>query len=676
MSKRKTTDTSSRKPAGKPPPGRRTAARPTSRGRGWGATIAKWMAVAGIWAVILVVGAVAYFAYDLPDISEVEAPSRRPAITMLASDGTTFARYGDLHGTMVNAADLPEHLVNAVIATEDRRFYSHFGVDPIGLARAVYTNWRRGALVQGGSTITQQLAKNLFLTPERTLRRKVQEALLAFWLERTYTKNQILTAYLNRVYLGAGTYGVEAAARTYFGKSAMEVDLREAAILAGLLKAPSRFSPASNPAKAAERANVVLGAMTQAGFLSAAEVEALRSQPPLPRRKPGEDAWRYFADWVAEQVPALIGVDHPDVVVRTTLDIGLQRAAERRTDALLAGPGREVKAGSAAVLTMAPDGAIRVMIGGGDYGESQFNRATQALRQPGSSFKPLVFLAAVEAGLTGGSRIDDGPLRIGTWQPKNFEPGHSGLIPLSDALAFSINTSAVRVLDHAGIERTQGVARRLGIASPVGNDLSVALGTSEVTLLELTGAYAAFANGGRAVIPYGVTEILDRNGRVLYSRAGAELKPAVSRTHLAELNRMMIGAVEYGTGKAARLDRMAAGKTGTTQDHRDAWFVGFTADYVTGVWLGNDDNAPMARVTGGGLPARLWHDVMASAHEGLPPRPIPGLDAPAPAAPLLVSDDRAAPPAGSPALSGIGALIRKLTGNAKVEYTYPTGKDD
>ncbi|HSK40703.1 MAG TPA: transglycosylase domain-containing protein, partial [Arenibaculum sp.] len=378
-------------------------------------------------------GAGAWFAYGLPAISEVEAPQRRPAITMLAADGTQFARYGDLHGATVNAADLPRHLVEAVIATEDRRFFSHFGIDPIGLARATYVNLREGRVVQGGSTITQQLAKNLFLTPERTFTRKVQEAMLALWLEYTYTKNQILTAYLNRVYLGAGTYGVEAAARTYFGKPAQEVNLRESAVLAGLLKAPSRFSPTRNPRMAAERAQVVLAAMVDAGYLAAEELEALRRQPPVPRRKPGNDAWRYFADWVAEQVEDFIGAEHPDVVVRTTLDLDLQRGAERRVEALVTGPGTQAGAGQAAVVTLAPDGAVRALIGGTDYAESQFNRATQALRQPGSAFKPFVFLAAVETGLSADSLVDDRPVRVGGWQPANFEPGSHGMIPLRDA---------------------------------------------------------------------------------------------------------------------------------------------------------------------------------------------------------------------------------------------------
>jgi penicillin-binding protein 1A len=662
---------------GRPPQGK--PARRSPPGPGWRRRIGRAAAVLAIWAVILGLGAFAYFAYDLPDVAEVEAPVRRPAITMLAADGTRFARYGDLHGANVNAADLPEHMVNAVLATEDRRFFSHFGIDPIGLLRAAYVNFQAGRVVQGGSTITQQLAKNLFLTPERTLKRKVQEAMLALWLERNYTKNQILTAYLNRVYLGAGAYGIEAAAQTYFGKSAREVNLREAAVLAGLLKAPTRFSPSNNPDKAAERAQVVLAAMVDAGYVSVEEVEALRRHPPVPRRKPGEDAWRYFADGVADQIEDLIGAGHPDVVVRTTLDLNLQRAAERRTDALLAGPGAEAGIGQAAVVTLSPDGAVRAMIGGGNYAESQFNRATQALRQPGSAFKPFVFLAAVEAGMTAGTPVDDGPIRIGKWQPANFEPGHRGLIPLSDALARSINTSAVRVLDGIGVDPVRQLARRLGIASPIGDDLSVALGTSEVTLLELTGAYAAFANGGRAVLPYSITEIRDMQDRVLYRRAGSDLGPAIHPADLAEIDRMMMGVIEYGTGRSARLDRMAAGKTGTSQDHRDAWFMGFTADYVTGVWLGNDDNAPMRRVTGGGLPARLWREVMTVAHQGLPPRDIPGLHVPppAPAAPALVSAPAENPLEGIPVLEEFGNLLRRLTAVGHTpEREFPVRRND
>jgi penicillin-binding protein 1A len=643
--------------------GREKAARPGARG--WRRVLGRAAALAAIWGTVAGLFAFVYFAWDLPDIHRVTQAERRPAVTMLAADGTQFARYGDLHGDLVEVRDLPPHLVEAVLATEDRRFYYHFGIDPIGLARAVWVNWREGRVVQGGSTITQQLAKNLFLTPDRTLRRKVQEAMLAVWLEATYGKDQILAAYLNRVYLGAGTYGVEAAAETYFGKSATEVNLREAAILAGLLKAPSRFSPASNPRLAMERAEVVLQAMLDAGHVSAAEIEAIRNAPPTPRRKPDGEGWRYYADHVGEQVRAILGPEHGDVVVRTTLDGAVQQAAERRLSAALAGPGAQANAGQGAVVVMGHDGAVRALVGGGDYGESQFNRATAALRQPGSAFKPFLFLAAVEAGMNADTLVDAAPIRIGSWRPENFESGHTGVMTLRDALAHSVNTAAVRLADQVGVERMRDAARRLGIERPLGQDLSLALGTSELTPLELTGAYAALANGGRAVHPYSVVEIRDPEGRLLYRREASPAGPAASPGAVAEVNRMMMAVMEYGTGKGARLDRMAAGKSGTSQDHRDAWFVGFTGDLVAGVWLGNDDNAPMKRVTGGGLPARVWREVMTDAHQGRPPRPLPAVDAPAPAVARAREPARAIP-----VVDRFTSFLERLTGGS-IQVTGP-----
>ncbi|WP_328702939.1 transglycosylase domain-containing protein [Arenibaculum pallidiluteum] len=643
----------SRKP-NRPAPTARPAPKRKAGHSRWGRLAARGAALTAIWGAVAALFLLIFFAWDLPDVRQVTQAERRPSIAMLAADGTQFARYGDMHGKLVQVGELPPHLIEAVIATEDRRFYYHFGIDPIGLARAAWTNWRAGQVLQGGSTITQQLAKNLFLSPDRTLKRKVQEAMLAVWLEATYSKDEILGAYLNRVYLGSGTYGVEAAAQTYFGKSATEVNLQEAAIIAGLLKAPSRFSPAANPHLARERAGVVLAAMLDAGYVSEAEVEAIRNAPPTPRRKPGGDGWRYFADHVAEQVRGILGPEHGDVQVQTTLDPGVQRAAERRLTAMLSGPAAQAKASQAAVVVLGLDGAVRAMVGGGDYDESQFNRATVALRQPGSSFKPFLFLAAVEAGMTADTMVDASPVRIGTWRPENFEPGYNGTMTLRDALAHSVNTAAVRLIDQVGVDRMRDTARRMGIEHPLGRDLSLALGTSEVSLLELSGAYAAFANGGRAAPPFALTEIRDGAGRVLYRRTAGPATVAADPGAVGEVTRMMMAVLEYGTGKAARLDRMAAGKTGTSQDHRDAWFVGFTGDMVAGVWLGNDDNAPMRRVTGGGLPARLWREVMTDAHQGRPPRPLPGLDS----APMVVQvQERVAP-----VVDGFQSFIERLIG--------------
>ena len=640
-------------PAPRKPPERQP---PRPRRRGVWGFLLRWTAVLAIWGFVGLAAVVGWFAWDMPDMDEVELPTRRPSITLLAADGSEFLRLGDLVGDVVDSRRLPAHLVQAVLAVEDRRFFSHFGIDPVGLARAIWVNHNAGRTVQGGSTITQQLAKNLFLTPERSIRRKVQEALIALWLDWRYEKHEILTAYLNRVYLGAGTFGVDAAARTYFGKSALRVDLREAALLAGLLKAPSRFAPTNDPAESLKRASVVLDAMVDAGFVSETQATIAKSASLSSARGGPGGAGRYFADWVAEQVGAYVGREPRDLVVRTTLDVRAQAAAEQRLRAMLDGPGAQARAGQAAIVLMSPDGAVRALVGGRDWSDSPFNRATRALRQPGSAFKPFVYLAALETGMTPETLVEDAPIRIGRWAPENFEPGFRGSVTLTTAMAHSINTSAVRLLDRAGLDRTREVARALGITRPLVRDLSLALGTSEVTLVELTGAYGAFANGGRSVWPFAIVEIQDRQGRVLYRRQGGGGNGTVFPAgRIAQLDRMLAAVVEEGTGRAARLDRPAAGKTGTTQAHRDAWFVGFTADYVAGVWMGNDDNTPMARVTGGGLPARLWRDVMADVHQGLPARPLRGIAAPPPPA---EAPARAAPdPAATDPLT---ALIRRL----------------
>ncbi len=611
-------------------PARRTRRTASSR-RPW-RTLAKWFAVLAIWGFVVVLGAIAYFAYDMPDTRDVVVAERRPTLTVEASDGSAIARYGDMTGDDVHVDELPEHLIDAVLAIEDRRFYGHFGLDPIGIARAVYRNIQAGRMTQGGSTITQQLAKNLFLTQERTLRRKVQEALLAIWLEANYSKDEILTAYLNRVYLGAGTYGVDAAAQAYFGVSARQVNLWQSAILAGLLQAPSRYSPARNPDLAETRAEVVLSAMVDAGFLTATQAVAARDLPPTPRRRPASGSGgRYFADWVADLVPDYVGYDPADMVAVTTLDPQLQRSALAIVSDHLTDSGVD----QAAMVAMRLDGAVVAMVGGRAYDASQFNRAVQAQRQPGSAFKPFVYLAAMLQGLRPDTVVRDAPISIGQWSPGNFSDRYRGDITATEALAVSANTAAVRVLQQAGTDATVTLARRLGISSPLTTDMSLALGTSEVSLLELTAAYAAFATGGTGVWPYGIERILDTSGDTLYQREGGGPGRIVAAGAVGDLNRMLAAVVDYGTGRAAALDRPAAGKTGTSQDHRDAWFVGFTADYVVGVWVGNDDNRSMDGVTGGGLPARIWHDFMTAAHRGLPARALPGFGT----APVASADD-------------------------------------
>lgn len=593
---------------------------------------AKWTAIAAIWGIIATGAVAAWYAYDLPDVDSAMEITRRPTVTFLAADGTALATVGEVHGAPVRLSDLPAAMPDAVLAIEDRRFHDHFGIDLIGLTRAAYVNARAGRIVQGGSTITQQVAKNLFLTPERSIKRKVQEVLLALWLERRFSKEQILTLYLNRVYLGAGTYGVDAAARRYFGHMARDLSVYESAMLAGLLKAPSRFNPANDPAKADERARVVLAAMVDAGYLTPTEAERA-ARDRLGAVAANGPAARYFTDWLMEQVSGYVAPGDADLVVFTTLDPVLQGLAERAVRQALDGPAAKLDVGQAALLAMAPDGAVRAMVGGRNYGESQFNRATQALRQPGSAFKPIVFLAGLEAGLTPDSRLMDAPITVKGWTPGNFDDRYVGEVSMTQALARSLNTVSVRVAQKAGPQAVVATARRLGITSPLQPTLDLALGTGEVTLSELTSAFAAFANGGRGVWSYGIREVRDAGGAVLYRRAGSGPGQVVPAAHVAALNRMLERVLTEGTGKAAALDRPAAGKTGTSQNFRDAWFVGYTGHLVTGVWMGNDNGAPMRKVSGSGLPAQVWQTFMTAAHRGVPARPLPGGAEPAPKTP-------------------------------------------
>jgi len=582
----------------------------------WGGSLAIW---GGIAAMLLV----AWYAYDLPRIEEIAAVNRRPSITLMAADGTLLTTYGEVYGETVRVADLPPYVPQAVLAVEDRRFYDHFGVDLLGLARAMLANVRAGRIVQGGSTITQQLAKNLFLTPERTIKRKVQEMLLALWLEHKFGKDQILSLYLNRVYFGAGTYGLDAAARHYFGKPATQVSLYEAAQLAGLLKAPSRYNPVRDRDQAHERTALVLRAMIESGFVSAAEAEQARVQKTAGRAIAGAQA-RYFADWIMGQVASYVGRIDGDLTVITTLNPYQQRVAEEELAAMLDGDGQKRRVGQGAVLILDPDGAVRAMVGGRDYGESQFNRVTQALRQPGSAFKPFVYLAGLEDGLLPDDKLLDAPLDIDGWTPKNYADRYYGEVTVREAFARSLNAATVRLSQRVGPERVAAAARRLGITSDIEAAPSIALGTSEVTLLELTGAYAVFANHGNGVWPYGVVEIRGPNGEILFRRRGDGPGRLVQPRIVDRMTNLMHAVVAWGSGKGADPKRPAAGKTGTSQDSRDAWFVGFTGELVAGVWLGNDDGTPTAGVTGGSLPAVLWRRVVARAVEGVSPRPLPG----------------------------------------------------
>lgn len=585
--------------------------------------IGKWTATLVVWGMIAGLFVIGWFYTDLPDVEDNLAPSRRPTVWVMASDGKELAAVGDLYGIPVKLMDLPPALPQAVLATEDRRFYDHFGIDLIGLARAMYTNVRAGRIVQGGSTITQQVAKNLFLSPERTLKRKVQEVMLALWLENRFSKDQILELYLNRVYLGAGTYGVDAAARKYFNLPASQMNVWQSAMMAGLLKAPSRYNPQADDTLAAERTRVVLANMVAAGYLSETQAKQAGTLSGTGKNvHPGRSA-PYYVDWVLDQVRDYVGPRDRDLIVKTTLDPAIQSAGEHALTQSLAKNGKVRAIGNGAIVVMSPDGAVRAMIGGDDYGESQFNRATQAHRQSGSAFKPFVYLAGLKAGLSPNDIIEDAPLKIGNWQPQNFDGKFAGRVTVADGLARSINTVAVRIALDAGIGRVADTARAMGIDPGDNPDASIALGTADTTLLELTSAYAPFANGGNGVIPYGIEEVRDGGGNILYQRHGSGPGNVLEPRLIGPMNRMMERVIEDGTGKAAAFGHTAAGKTGTSQNYRDAWFIGYTSDYIAGVWLGNDNGAPMKRVTGGSYPARIWHDVMSAAHRGLPDRALP-----------------------------------------------------
>lgn len=576
--------------------------------------LARLCLVIGIWSALALSMVVAWYAAELPGIIDDPHFERKYAVTVEALDGSTIARYGELKGISIGVEDLPPHLIYAVLAIEDRRFYSHYGLDPIGIARALYNNLTSGRR-QGGSTITQQLAKNLFLTPEQKLKRKIQEAILAIWLETQLTKDEILSAYLNRVYLGAGSYGIEAASRVYFGKSAKELTLQESAIIAGLLKAPSRYSPQANPQRAAERAKVVIAAMKDAGYISEEEAKnsSLRlDQETRPVEGTGE---RFYSDWIVSDLTTLTGELPSDMVVETTMIPDIQNAAEAAVQRVLTESGEAKKASQAAVVVMDTDGAVLAMVGGRDYRTSQFNRATDALRAPGSSFKPIIYLTALEQGMRPSDMVVDEPIKYGRYRPTNFKNEYFGEIPLEFALARSLNTVAVQLAYNAGINNVVNTARKLGIKSELQHDLSLALGSSGVPIIEMATAYASIARGGYVVVPYGITRIKDTAGRLVYERAPfASDRRIVSEQAIANLIYMMEGVVQTGTGQGAAINGYRiAGKTGTSQDFRDAWFIGFSGNLICAVWVGNDDNSAMKSVTGGSLPAAIWKETMTTA---------------------------------------------------------------
>jgi penicillin-binding protein 1A len=568
------------------------------------------------------------------------------AVTFLDRYGNEVGRRGIRHDDSVSLEEFPDHFIKAVLATEDRRFYEHFGIDVIGTARAVMANARASGVVQGGSSLTQQLAKNLFLSNERSLERKINEAFLALWLEYHLTKKEILKLYLDRAYMGGGSFGASAAAEFYFGKSIKDVTLSEAAMLAGLFKAPTKYAPSNNLPAARARAADVLSNMVDAGFLTEGQVYAARRNPATPVDRKQDISPDYYLDWAFLEVKRLaddgkLGNDRV-LTVRTPLDISIQKQAENALESTLRQYGESYHAKQAATVVMDPDGAVRAMVGGRDYGASQFNRAIDALRQPGSSFKPFVYSAALMTGRFKPSTIVvDAPLCIGNWCPNNYGRSYAGSLPLATALAKSINTIPVRLSIALGdgnpkIGRAKiiDMCRQFGLNTPLVDTVSLPIGAAEVTVLDMTASYAVFANGGHRADPYGSVEIRNSHGEVIYrhDRDAPPPKLVLPPGVVADMNSMLVKVVEEGTGKKAILDGIkVGGKTGTTNAYRDAWFMGFTGNLVAGIWMGNDDYASTNKMTGGSLPAMAWHEMMAPVHENLELKPIPGLEGAAPA---------------------------------------------
>jgi penicillin-binding protein 1A len=583
-----------------------------------------WTLVLGLWAGIGGIGVIFWIGAHLPAIQSLEIPKRPPSIQILDVALHPLARRGDMAGEVLTLKEMPAYVPKAFVAIEDRRFYDHYGVDPYGIGRAAVANILHRGVAQGGSTITQQLAKNLFLTQERTVTRKLQEVLLALWLERKFSKTQILELYLNRVYFGAGAYGIEQAALRYYGKSAKHLSLPEAAMLAGLVKSPSRLAPTRDFKAAEARARAVLAAMAELHFISAAQEKVAIDRPPRIVAQAANGAVNYVADWVMDALNDIVGHVDEDVVVVTSIDGALQTDAEKSLNEVFAAKGAKAGVGQGAIVSMTPDGAVRALVGGRDYADSQFNRAVAAKRQPGSAFKPFVYLTALEHGLTPDTVRLDGPVKIKGWQPENYGHEYFGPVTLTKALALSLNTVSVRLTMEVSPMAVIRTAHRLGIASKLEPNASIALGTSEVSPLELIGAYATFANGGYAVQPHVIERVSTAEGKVLYARNPQALGRIVEARYADMMNTMMEETLRIGTAQKAALPNwQAAGKTGTSQDFRDAWFIGYTSHLVTGVWLGNDDNTPTKHVTGGSMPVEIWSRFMRAAHQGVTPQGLP-----------------------------------------------------
>ncbi len=608
-------------------------------------------------AVVLVAvgaGAIAIkvFLDGVPDIPEPQAlmvVNQAPGMTFEDMNGKVLATRGPKHGSAITLAELPPYVPRAFLAAEDRRFYQHGPVDFRGIARAAWTNWRAGHTVQGGSTLTQQLARTLYLTPKQTIRRKLEESVIAWRLEQEMSKDEVLELYLNRIFFGDNAYGIDAASQTYFGKPASQLDLGQAALLASLPKAPTKLALTNDMDAALARSHLVLATMHAQGWISAAdEQDALAHPPKLAPEAPGEGDFGYVLDMAAAQAVQIAGGQAPDLVVKLTVDSSLQATAQSVVRQTIDSEGRRDNIRQGALVLLAPGGAIRALVGGRDHQLSAYNRASQAERQPGSSFKPFVYAAALETGVKPTDTRDDAPIRIGLWSPGNYGGGYRGPVTVATALAHSINTIAVRLANEVGVGKIAELAHRFGLKSiPDNPTLSIALGAYEVNLLELTSAYQVFQQGGQRSEPYLIDQIATQRGDVIYAHPQSSGVMVYDVNNAGEMVRMMEGVITMGTGTRAGFGRPAAGKTGTSQDWKDAWFVGFTPDWDCGVWVGNDDGAPMRQVTGGQVPAEIWRRMMIAAHQNLPVHDFAWLPAEAPADQTTAADDGAdsdAPP--------------------------------
>jgi penicillin-binding protein 1A len=646
-----------------PPPKNRTRRQPPTppkpRGRLWG--FVRGLLLLGLGLGTLGAAVIAALVWttlqELPSYTELVTRPRGQSVTVRAVDGSVLAHLGPNFGQWLPYADVPRHMRDAMVAVEDRRFYSHMGFDPLGFGRAIWVNIKARRWVQGGSTITQQVAKNLFLTSDRTFDRKGREMLLALALDWKFSKQQILELYLNRVYFGGGAYGIDAASRRFYGHSARELSIPEAVVIAGLVKAPSRYAPSSDPGKSITRARVVLGTMVDSGAISAeaatrVQLDALRFAP-----QPRENDVRYFTDWVLTQVETLTDEALQPIDVMTTLDPHMQRAAEAAVQ-------RNVPDGlQGALVALGYDGSIKAMVGGKDYVSSTYNRAVYARRQPGSAFKLFVYLAALESGRTPDDIEVDEPVSFGKWSPANSSRSYVGNVTLTRAFAMSINTVAVKLADEVGFDTVASVARRLGISTPISREPAMALGASVATVMDMTGAYATVARGGSSAAPYAIRQIVRADSVVLFSYNAGLPDQVINADTAAMMTKMMAATIESGTGRAAKLDRPAAGKTGTTSDNKDGWFLGFTGDLTAGVWLGRDDNKAVAGLAGGKLPAQVWADFMRAATAGLPPQPLFALSTPGAFSEpddevygLTPPGDEPAPTVQAPMVQGEGAI--------------------